>query len=216
MKNIVKRGGTVSTILEETLNRTKSIPRSEITILQIACGICNLNNKVNHAKGFDLIPNNAVDVVAELINFKSSFRAAFPRSLVGIATIPIIDYCKIFRYNVEFLHQESSINTIWELEAYQQQLSDKLADVNTRIVQENKLPQHIPGIGDISPCNLFWHQNIEKTYYCGKGANKKTCKRIPDSATIDGCHASASVSNKWYEGLHNCYMTNIGRIEAAE
>ena len=133
--------------------------------------------------------------------------------MVGIGTIPIIDYCKIFNYNCKFLHQQFSIHTVWDLEEFQKKLSDRLADINTRICHENKAPQLIPGYGSVSPSNMYWHQYVEKTYYCGSGINKRLCKRIPDSATVDGCHASLGVSTKWYEGLHKCYMANINKIE---
>lgn len=102
-----------------------------------------------------------------------------------------------------------------DLSNFQASLSERLAEINTQIVQENKTPQLVPGCGFVVPSNMYWHQYIEKTYYCGKGKSKKLCKRILDNATTDGCHSSSPVSEKWFQGLHNGFMANINKLECA-
>ena len=89
---IARGGAKIHSLEDELLELINGIPRQDIIIVYICAGICEITVKEYHEGGTELGLYESTNVVDNLIAFKNSIRRLHPRSVVGIATIPIVSF----------------------------------------------------------------------------------------------------------------------------
>ena len=145
-------------------------------------------------------------------DLKAKIRRFHPRSIVGVATIPIISFAKAQEHYkaIKQLHTAKYDET--QLQSMQKRLSDLLATINTDLSHLNSEPQEIPGVGHFYASQLFLHQDIEKQVIRKSKSKRTVIKRIPDKKLTDGVHPSEAVNEVWYMALHENYMKIISAV----
>jgi hypothetical protein len=209
---VICRGGNIDRILNKTLELLKSIENTDLILVLLMGGICEITIREHHTHGTELAVRKAIHIEKNILKFKELVRAIVPNCLVSIATIPIVDFAKAKQhyYKVGKLSQSEYS----EEETLQQQktLSEKLASINHFITEQNKKLQLIPKFGITNPCQRYLHQAIEKTTTKRRGASKISVKRIPQTALVDGVHGSEHICRNWFNIVHECFVKDIGYI----
>ena len=208
---IVKRGARIINLEEAVLKELRKIPKSDIVIAYICAGINNLTYKYYHSGGYEIVPHNRQSVYLDILGLKQKIRRVFPRSIVGIATIPIVNFAKAQKYAKDNHHLVSKF-TLADIKQMQTQLSDTLADINTELIHQNRGFQQVPGVGWMKPCQLYLHQEIEKLVYRKKQQERIVIKRIPDKVLTDGVHPAEYISLHWYNTIHNCFAQIVHNL----
>ena len=205
-KYIVKGGARLSTLEEEVNDYIKNIPCTDIIIAYVCAGICELTYKEHHCGGIELNLHTNQNVYEHIVDLKENLRRRHPLSVVGVATIPMIKFIKAQAHFklIKQLHQPKYSKD--QLNEKQQKLSESIAVINTNLAALNRTPQYLPGIGSVTPAQLFLHQDVEKDVIRKSQSKRVVYKRIPDKKLIDGVHASEAVSDVWFSALHANFM----------
>ena len=127
----------------------------------------------------------------------------YPNSVVCYSTIPIISFKKTQDHYLACNDLLVPKYDDDDLAHMQSQLSNTLARINVNLTHQNRFTQYIPRFGEIKPCQLYWHQEIEKCVIRSSMSSRKVYKRIPNSALCDGVHPTYRVEQIWYRALHN-------------
>ena len=205
-KYIVRGGARINTLECEVLGYINKLPKTDIVILYILAGICELTYKEYHQGGVELCLHKNQNVYDHIVDLKNTIRRHHPLSLVGVATIPIIDFKKAqkhYKHSNQLFVPKYGNDDLLDM---QRRLSKSLAKINTDLAHLNRSPQHLPGVGVFYPAHLFLHQDIEKDVVRKTKSSRKVLKRIPDKKLSDGVHASAEVADVWYEATHSNFF----------
>jgi hypothetical protein len=205
-------GAKLKKICEETVKHLKENPPNEKYIVYIAAGICELSLKESHRGGTEISPTYETKVFQHILECKETIRAYQPNCVVGIATIPILDFARVNGFYEEIGYLTIPKYSPEQNKIHQDYLSQMLADLNKEIFAENQIPQYVPEVGLIYPKQWYLHQNIEKVSKKIRGPNVKLIKRIPTTALFDGIHPSSKVLDSWNKGLHNNLIDISGAL----
>jgi hypothetical protein len=210
---ILRRGAKIKDLENELILRLDSIPRRDFCVVYIVAGICELTQKIYHSGGqeLDLQPSN--NLLVNLLNCKQIVRATFPRCIISIATIPTISFKQAIAHNIEKGKLRHSKFTEEEINHKQTILNSSIKCINELILNDNKQPQEIAGLGHYRLGNLFFHQNIEKLEIKKRGNKKIRRLRISGTALVDGVHANQDVALKWYRAMHTNFMKFYDWVE---
>jgi hypothetical protein len=211
--NIVIRGARISHLLQDTICRLKSISKEDIKIVKLCAGINEITKKIRHKSGSEIVVDLEQCLWQHILEYKSAIRVNYPNALVGICTIPPVDLnASLEHYKQKGWLKESVIGE--EDRIYQQQqITETLTHINHLIVTENKKPQHIPQVGDITPSQFFFHQEVERTYTRKrKDGSRRTTKHIRTNSLSDGVHPTDEVAQKLFEVMHETIKKEIDKI----
>ena len=102
--NVIKREATVYNLEQLVLEELHNILHSNIVVVYLCAGINELTFKEYNAGGVQIVLHTRQSVVDNLISLKHIIRRSFPRSVVGLAIIPIISFKYTQAYNKKIHH----------------------------------------------------------------------------------------------------------------
>ena len=116
---------------------------------------------------------------------------------------------KYKNYNIETLQLWEPIHDTEVNKKLQNDLSDRVAHINTVLSQINQLPFSLRDYQITSIPQTFIHHHVEKSSYKRKnGIKKNEKKHIPTEALIDGVHVKIEIARKWFNHM-NKVMKNV-------
>jgi hypothetical protein len=205
-------GAKVDRIKRKILQKLEEIPKGELVLIRIAGGINELTVREFHPGGVELCPQRPQYLIHNLLKLKDDIKSVHPISLVSFATEPIINF-------VVAQQQYISIGKLWspkyshqQLVAFQNELSESLAQINSRLIIENKKLQYVPGWATTRCTQLFWHQDIEKLAKRKRGGKWINVKRIRWTALPDGIHPASSIVESWYNRAHENFRRELHNL----
>jgi hypothetical protein len=211
--NIICRGARIDRVSSAIASKLRRIPESDFVIIRICAGINELTYRYHHEDGVELVPHTQQNLLQHLLELKEHIRKQRPLSLVGIATIPIINFKRAQEYYVERGWLKKPLFDKIATEQHQQALSDTLAIINSRITKENTIKQYLPDLGTVLPTQCFLHQDIEKYSIRKRGNKRRIRKHIQNSALPDGIHPCDRISDKWHTCIHNNFLREVERVK---
>jgi hypothetical protein len=211
--NIVIGGARIEHLKPDVLTRVKSLPKTGVNIVRLCAGSNEITNKVMHQHGTELELNKNQKLWEHIVEFKNDIRRESENTLVGISTIPPVDLKSARDYYLQRGWLVQSKFKDDELLALQKQLTDTVTYINHLIVLENKIPQDIKGIGSILPCQIFLHQDVERTFTKRKAdGSKRTTKHFRIGSMKDGIHPSDIIEEKWFNLIHDVLLKESDKI----
>jgi hypothetical protein len=210
---IIKGGACIHNLQKDTLqllSRYGRINPNALYIVKIAAGICDITKKVHHEGGVDIILRDRTYVLTKLLRFKEHILALGLKALVSFATIPPVSFKNAHSFNVSMGKNWSSIRSDEMRARDQLTLFEKLQHINNTLIQENSKPQQISNLGECRPSQLLWHQQVLRE--AKKKKTGKTVLRIPNTALVDGVHASPVVSKRWADTLLHSLSQDAHRL----
>jgi hypothetical protein len=170
-------------------------------MIQFCAGINDLTTRIRHKDGQEIIPKTNQHLWPSISSFAVKVKEVHARSIVCIATIPILDFAAAQSHYIKVGKLRRSRYSSEQTKAHQSDLSHTVKTINEKIHEFNVREQEIIGLGKIKPLDLYWHQYVEKQ--CGKKQSSQLGKRrIVRSALIDGIHPTPRVQEKWFEITH--------------
>lgn len=213
---IVRRGATVLDLKPTVLNLVRNLTKEPnvIVLLQISAGINECTIREQHNGGREIFPRPTTYVWENILDLKEKVRKISNRVLCSIATIPVISLATSQQHYIKVGWLNQPKYSTEKTNYMQDCLSQMIQEINHRIIEENRKPQNIKGLGDIVPKQRFWSQNIEKTSTKRQRDGSITVKRrIPLGALPDGVHANDNIISIWYRSSHENFRKEVEEIE---
>ena len=176
----------------------------------MCAGINNLTYKQYNYGGIEVVPHTIQFVIQGLVHLKEKISRYYPKSVVGIATIPILDFKHYQRHCIKYHHLIPSYNED-ALSSMQHFLSNELAWINPDLVHQTREYQIVQGIGYIKPPQLYLHQDVEKVTY-RRNRREVRIKRIPEGRLYDGLHPTDFITEHWHMAIHNSFKKVICEV----
>jgi hypothetical protein len=214
--NIICRGARIDRVGSSIHSCLRRIPVTDIVVVRICAGINELTYKSHHDGGVEITLQPYQNLLQHILQLKESIRKAHPKSLVGIATIPPINFKIAQHHYIDKGLLSKPHQTEEDLKKSQEKLNATIAEINARIIIENKINQYIPELGTAIPTQLFLHQDILKTSIKKTGRRRRIRIHIQDTTLPDGIHPCERVSNKWFAKIHENFVKEIDRVKNAK
>lgn len=212
---VVCPGAKVDKIKQKTIQKLSNIPQGDLVLIRIAGGINELTLREYHVGGVELCLQRPQYLIHNLLKFKDEIKSAHPISLVSFATIPIINFVAAQKHYIDTGKLWQPKYSYQQLTAFQTELSDSLANINTRLIVENRKLQYVPGWATTSCSQLYWHQDIEKLAKRKRGGKWINVKRIRWTALPDGVHPSSGIAKTWYNRVHDNFKKDYMNLITA-
>jgi hypothetical protein len=211
--NIVVSGARIPQLLSETLVRLSTFPTKDIFMVRLGAGINELTKKIHHENGCEVVLNEHPSLWENVLSFKDEIRRTHPNTLVSLCTIPPVDFEACHKFYIQRGWLKKSILTESSRKAQQEELKSILTHTNHLISVENKKEQLVKGAGFVTPSQLYFHQEIERTFTKRKkDGTKKTTKHIRQDTLVDGIHPTRYVAGKWFELVHINFFKEVHKL----
>jgi hypothetical protein len=212
---LIRRGATIQDLLNDTLYYLYASTFKGYFVILLCAGINNLTKLDRHEGGVELTLNDRQNVVQELEHYKEKVKNQFPRCVISLASIPVVDFHSANRHYIQLGKLRFVKQTLEQLDKCQDSLSDSLKTINHWIFCENQIDQTLDGVGKIRVHQLYIHQYVEKTNSKTTKSGRKIIKRrICPNALVDGIHPTYDLAIRWHDAIHVNFLKIAKNITA--
>jgi len=208
---VIKRGACVEDLVEPTVQllQQKEFRNADIVVVKLVAGINNFTSIISHSEGKELTLSHTSElgVFQKIVAFKERVKKVCPQALVGFATIPTLSFQKNIQHRIEVGKLRKSKYSSGEILRFQQELDEKLVQINARIKFDNSRKQtgHSKGCLTVS-----LHRDITReSKRRNRGGKLRVVTRNTFNQLYDGLHAKSELKLKWFERLCKALKSEI-------